>query len=41
VVSVRGATHLYEPYLSLRDVLNNQKRQMIGQTTVHVAIVST
>jgi glycosyltransferase involved in cell wall biosynthesis len=36
VVSVRGATHLYEPYLSVRDVLNNQKRQMIGQTTVHV-----
>jgi hypothetical protein len=39
VVSVAGATHLYQPYLSLRDVLNNQKRQMIGQTTVHVIIV--
>jgi glycosyltransferase involved in cell wall biosynthesis len=38
VVSVRGATHLYEPYLSLRDVVNNQKRQMIGQTTVHVLV---
>jgi glycosyltransferase involved in cell wall biosynthesis len=38
VVSVRGATHLYVPYLSLRDFLNNQKRQMIGQTTVHVAV---
>jgi hypothetical protein len=38
VVSVRGATHLYVPYLSLRDVLNNQKRQMIGQTTVHVLV---
>lgn len=38
VVSVRGATHLYEPYLALRDVLNNQKRQMIGQTTVYVII---
>jgi glycosyltransferase involved in cell wall biosynthesis len=36
VVSLRAATHLYEPYLSLRDVLGNQKRQMIGQTTVHV-----
>ena len=35
---MRGATHLYEPYLSLRDVLNNQKRQMIGQTTVHVIV---
>ena len=38
VVSVRAATHLYEPYLSLREVLNNQKRQMIGQATVHVII---
>jgi glycosyltransferase involved in cell wall biosynthesis len=38
VVSVRKATHLYEPYLSLRDVLRNQKRQMIGQTTVHVLV---
>jgi len=38
VVSVREATHLYEPYLSLRDVLNNQKRQMIGQATVHVIV---
>jgi len=38
VVSVREATHLYDPYLSLRDVLNNQKRQMIGQATVHVII---
>jgi glycosyltransferase involved in cell wall biosynthesis len=36
VVSVPGATHLYEPYLSFRDVLNNQKRQMIGQTTLYV-----
>jgi glycosyltransferase involved in cell wall biosynthesis len=38
VVSVRGASHLYEPYLSFRDVLNNQKRQMIGQTTVYLAV---
>ncbi len=38
VVSVREATHLYEPYLTLRDVINNQKRQMIGQTAVHVLI---
>jgi glycosyltransferase involved in cell wall biosynthesis len=36
VISVREATHLYEPYLSFPDVLNNQKRQMIGQTTLHV-----
>ena len=38
VVSLAGATHLYQPYLSLVDVLNNQKRQMIGQTTVYVAV---
>jgi len=38
VVSVREATHLYEPYLSLRDVINNQKRQMIGQTFVHLLL---
>jgi hypothetical protein len=38
VVSVREATHLYESYLSLHDVINNQKRQMIGQTTVHVIV---
>jgi hypothetical protein len=38
VTAVRAATHLYEPYLSLGNFLNNQKRQMIGQTTVHVAI---
>lgn len=38
VVSVRGASHLYEPYLSFHDVLNNQRRQMIGQTTVYVLI---
>src|ERR1700678_1015200 len=38
VVSVRGATHLYQPYLSLVDFLNNQKRQMIGQTALYVAV---
>ncbi len=38
VVSVREATHLYEPYLTLPEILKNQKRQMIGQTAVHVLI---
>jgi glycosyltransferase involved in cell wall biosynthesis len=38
VLSVGGARHLYKPYLLLREVLNNQKRQMIGQTTVHVLV---
>lgn len=37
-VSIASARHLFEPYLKLSDVLNNQKRQMIGQTTVHVLI---
>jgi hypothetical protein len=38
VVSLGTATHLYEPYLKLRDVVANQKRQMIGQTTVFVIV---
>lgn len=38
VVSVRQATHLYEPYLAIPDLINNQKRQMIGQTTVYVIV---
>lgn len=38
VVSLRQAVHLYQPYLSLHDVINNQKRQMIGQTTVYVIV---
>lgn len=32
------AAHIFEAYVSPRDVLNNQKRQMIGQTTVHVIV---
>ncbi len=32
------AAIVYEAYVSLRDVLNNQKRQMIGQTTVYVLL---
>ncbi|HEY3754735.1 MAG TPA: glycosyltransferase family A protein [Opitutaceae bacterium] len=37
-VSIASAQHLFEPYLAISDVLNNQKRQMIGQTTVHVLV---
>ncbi|HVM51504.1 MAG TPA: glycosyltransferase family A protein [Candidatus Acidoferrum sp.] len=33
-----NASHLYEAYISPWDVLKNQKRQMIGQTTVHVLL---
>lgn len=32
------AAHIFEAYVNPRDVLNNQKRQMIGQTAVHVLI---
>jgi glycosyltransferase involved in cell wall biosynthesis len=38
VASVADAAHIFEAYVSLRDVLNNQKRQMIGQATVHVLV---
>jgi glycosyltransferase involved in cell wall biosynthesis len=33
-----NAAIIYEAYVSIRDVLNNQMRQMIGQTTVHVLL---
>lgn len=33
-----NAAHIFEAYVSLGDVLNNQKRQMIGQATVHVLV---
>jgi glycosyltransferase involved in cell wall biosynthesis len=32
------AAHIFEAYVTLRDILNNQKRQMIGQTGVHVLV---
>jgi glycosyltransferase involved in cell wall biosynthesis len=38
IVTAEGASHIYEAYTSARELLNNQKRQMIGQTTVHVLI---
>ncbi len=33
-----GAAIVYEAYVSLGEILKNQKRQMIGQTTVHVLL---
>ena len=33
-----NAVHIYEAYVKPRDILNNQKRQMIGQTILHVMI---
>jgi len=38
IVLAENAAHVYEAYTSVAEVLNNQKRQMIGQTIVHVLI---
>ncbi len=38
IIAAPKASHVYEAYTSPREILNNQKRQMIGQTTVHVLI---
>jgi glycosyltransferase involved in cell wall biosynthesis len=38
IVTVENASHVYEAYTSVPEILNNQKRQMIGQTTVHVLV---
>lgn len=35
---VTGASHVFEAYTTTASVLKNQKRQMIGQTFVHVLI---
>jgi hypothetical protein len=37
-VTAPNAAHVYEAYLSAPEVLNNQKRQMIGQATVYVLV---
>jgi len=38
VVQARNASHVYEAYTSVGELLKNQKRQMIGQTIVHVLV---
>jgi glycosyltransferase involved in cell wall biosynthesis len=38
IVAAHNASHIFEAYVSLRDILNNQKRQMIGQTIVHLLV---
>ena len=38
IVLAPDAVHIFEAYVSPRDVLNNQKRQMMGQTAVHVLV---
>ena len=38
IVVAPSASHIFEAYVSLKDILNNQKRQMIGQTIVHLLV---
>ncbi len=38
VAFASDAAHIFGAYVTPREVLNNQKRQMIGQTTVHVLV---
>ncbi len=38
VVLAPDAAHIFEAYIDPREVMNNQKRQMMGQTAVHVLV---
>ncbi len=38
IIRAPDATHTFEAYTTLRAVLKNQKRQMIGQTVVHILV---
>jgi glycosyltransferase involved in cell wall biosynthesis len=38
IAAAAGAAHTFEAYLSLAGILRNQKRQMIGQTIVHILV---
>ncbi len=38
IVAARGASHTFEAYVSAKGILKNQKRQMIGQTIVHILV---
>jgi glycosyltransferase involved in cell wall biosynthesis len=38
IQSARKAAHTFEAYTSLKSILKNQKRQMIGQTMVHILV---
>ena len=38
IVVAENASHVYEAYTSAGELLKNQKRQMIGQTIVHVLV---
>jgi hypothetical protein len=38
IVRAENASHIFQAYASVRDILKNQKRQMIGQTITHVLV---
>lgn len=38
IVVAKNASHVFEAYTSVGEVLKNQKRQMIGQTILHVLV---
>jgi len=38
IAAVKNASHIYEAYTCMGEVMKNQKRQMIGQTIVHVLL---
>jgi hypothetical protein len=38
IAAARNAAHTFEAYVSPAGILKNQKRQMIGQTIVHVLV---
>lgn len=38
IMQANDASHVFEAYASIGDILKNQKRQMIGQTIVHVLV---
>ena len=38
IVRAKDASHVYDAYTSTAELLKNQKRQMIGQTIVHVLV---
>jgi hypothetical protein len=38
IIQAKDASHIFEAYTSAGDVLKNQKRQIIGQTIVHILV---
>lgn len=38
ILLAKKASHTFDAYTSIRSILKNQKRQMIGQTTLHILV---